>query len=57
MNTPILTGIADEAAHDIDGQIKVHQELGWNTIELRMVDGKNAAGALSEEAFHFLPLL
>ena len=25
MNTPILTGIADEAAHDIDGQIKVLQ--------------------------------
>lgn len=51
MSTNILTGIADEAAHDIDGQIAVHRELGWNEIELRMVDGENAAGALSDEAF------
>jgi sugar phosphate isomerase/epimerase len=51
MNTLTLTGIADEAAHDIDGQIKVHQELGWKAIELRLVDGENAAGALSDDAF------
>jgi sugar phosphate isomerase/epimerase len=51
MNTLTLTGIADEAANDIDGQIEVHRELGWKTIELRMVDGENAAGALSDDAF------
>jgi len=51
MNTLTLTGIADEAAHDIDGQIKVHRELEWNAIELRLVDGDNAAAALSEDAF------
>ena len=51
MSPPILTGIADEAAHDIAGQIAVHRELGWKTIELRLVDGKNAAGALADDAF------
>lgn len=51
MKNLVLTGIADEAAHDIDGQIAVHRELGWNAIELRLVDGENAAGALSDEAF------
>ena len=38
MSTNILTGIADEAAHDIEGQIAVHRELGWSEIELRMVN-------------------
>ncbi len=51
MKNLILTGIADEAAYDIDGQIAVHQELGWDSIELRLVDGENAAAALSDEAF------
>jgi len=36
-----LSGIADEAAPDIDGQITAHQELGWEHIELRCVDGVN----------------
>lgn len=51
MSTNILTGIADEAAHDIEGQIAVHQELGWGEIELRMVNGENAAAALPDDAF------
>ena len=36
-----ISGIADEAATDIDGQIAVHQELGWRHIELRCVDKVN----------------
>lgn len=37
-----FSGIADEAGQDIATQIKAHKELGWNHIELRMVDGTNA---------------
>ncbi len=36
-----LTGFADEAAEDIDGQIKATRELGWRNIEARSVDGEN----------------
>ncbi len=46
-----LSGIADEAGRSIEGQISVHQELGWNAIELRLVDGLNIAGALPDQAF------
>ena len=35
------SGISDEAGQNIDDQIRAHKELGWNHIELRMVDGKN----------------
>lgn len=35
------SGIADEAGRDIATQIRAHQELGWDHIELRMVDGTN----------------
>src|SRR6266436_2029603 len=34
----ILTGIGDEGANSIDGQIQVTQELGWNHIEMRGVE-------------------
>ncbi len=47
----ILTGIADEAARDIETQVKAHKELGWSHIELRLVDGKNVAGELSDSDF------
>ena len=47
----ILTGIADEAAPDIETQVRTHKELGWNHIELRLVDGKNVAGELSDSDF------
>ncbi|MEX2580399.1 MAG: sugar phosphate isomerase/epimerase family protein [Verrucomicrobiales bacterium] len=47
----ILTGIADEAGRDIDTQIAAHRELGWEAIELRLVDGKNVCGDLSDEDF------
>ncbi|MCX7704711.1 MAG: sugar phosphate isomerase/epimerase [bacterium] len=34
-----LTGFADEAAPDIDGQIRATKELGWKYIEARSIDG------------------
>lgn len=34
----ILTGIGDEGASSIDGQIQATQELGWKTIEMRGVE-------------------
>ncbi|MBN1436946.1 MAG: sugar phosphate isomerase/epimerase [Sedimentisphaerales bacterium] len=36
-----LTGFADEAAVDIDGQIRATKELGWENIESRNIDGVN----------------
>ena len=36
-----FSGISDEAGQDLDTQIRAHQELGWEHMELRMVDGKN----------------
>lgn len=36
-----LTGFADEAAPDIEGQIRATKELGWEYIESRSVDGNN----------------
>jgi sugar phosphate isomerase/epimerase len=36
-----LTGFADEAAIDIDGQIRATKELGWKYIESRGVGGAN----------------
>ena len=36
-----LTGFADEAAADLDGQISATLELGWRNIESRNIDGKN----------------
>lgn len=44
------TGFADEAAKDIDGQIKATLELGWENIESRNIDGINIHD-LSEEKF------
>jgi hypothetical protein len=45
-----LTGFADEAADDIDGQIEVTKKLGWSRIEIRGVEGKNIHD-LPEEDF------
>lgn len=47
----MISGIADEAGKDIETQIRAHKVLGWTAIELRMIDGKNAAADLPEEAF------
>jgi len=34
-----FSGISDEAGQAIDDQIKAHEELGWEYLELRLVDG------------------
>lgn len=44
-----LTGFADEAAADIDGQIKATKELGWENIESRNVNGKQIHDISDEE--------
>ena len=36
-----FSGISDEAGQPIDVQIKAHDELGWEHMELRLVDGTN----------------
>ncbi len=36
-----FSGISDEAGQPIDVQIKAHKELGWDHLELRMIDGEN----------------
>jgi sugar phosphate isomerase/epimerase len=47
-----VSGIADEAADDIAGQISAHLDLGWQRIELRQISGKQASTPLlSDEEF------
>ena len=36
-----FSGISDEAGQPIEMQIKAHQELGWDHMELRAVEGVN----------------
>ena len=36
-----LSGIADEAADDPEGQINIIESLGWKYLEARRIDGKN----------------
>ena len=36
-----FSGISDEAGQRIEQQIQAHNELGWEHLELRMVEGKN----------------
>lgn len=43
------TGFADEAAVDIDGQIRATLELGWKHIETRGVNGRNIHDVSDEE--------
>ncbi len=45
-----LTGFADEAANDIEDQIKATKALGWSWIESRAVSGTNIHD-LSDEDF------
>lgn len=44
------SGISDEAGQPIAVQIKAHKELGWDHLELRMVDGTNIT-QITDEAF------
>jgi sugar phosphate isomerase/epimerase len=46
----ILTGFADEAGKDLSTQIKATQELGWDYISARGIDGINIHD-LSDSAF------
>ena len=48
-----MTGFADEAARDIDGQIRATKELGWQNIESRNIDGKNIHD-LDDDAFEIV---
>ncbi len=36
-----LSGIADEAAPELARQLEAHKKLGWQSIELRMIEGTN----------------
>jgi sugar phosphate isomerase/epimerase len=44
------SGISDEAGSSLEQQIRAHNELGWDHIELRNVDGENIT-AISDQAF------
>jgi sugar phosphate isomerase/epimerase len=43
-----LTGIADEAGAALDTQIQAHQDLGWKSIESRVVELEGVKGNLHE---------
>jgi sugar phosphate isomerase/epimerase len=45
-----LSGLADEAADHIEGQIAAHRALGWTRIELRLIGGKQAGSEVLPEA-------
>jgi len=45
-----FSGISDEAGPSIDTQICAHRELGWDHIELRLVDGTNLT-VIPDDAF------
>ena len=45
-----FSGISDEAGQALEVQIKAHNELGWEHMELRMVDGTNVT-QLSDSDF------
>ncbi|TLD69111.1 sugar phosphate isomerase/epimerase [Phragmitibacter flavus] len=43
-----LTGISDEAGAPLEVQIKIHQELGWDSIEARNIEIDGIKGNLHE---------
>ncbi|HWR11206.1 MAG TPA: sugar phosphate isomerase/epimerase family protein [Rectinemataceae bacterium] len=45
-----LTGIGDEGGASIEEQISNHKALGWDTIELRSIEGKNIC-EMDDKAF------
>jgi sugar phosphate isomerase/epimerase len=45
-----FSGISDEAGQSIDVQIKAHRELGWNHLELRLIDEQNLT-AIPDDKF------
>lgn len=46
---PQFTGFADEAEKSLFDQVSVLKEVGWNAIELRLIDGKNVCDLTDEE--------
>jgi sugar phosphate isomerase/epimerase len=47
-----LSGLADEAADDIDGQISAHKALHWSCLELRLLHGRQfSSAAVSDDDF------
>jgi sugar phosphate isomerase/epimerase len=46
----VITGIADEGSPELKDQIRIHRELGWNTLELRLI-GKINICAIDDQAF------
>jgi len=44
-----LTGFTDEAASDLNGQIKVTKALGWKYLSARMIDGTNIHDLLEKD--------
>jgi sugar phosphate isomerase/epimerase len=46
----VLSGFTDEAGDTIEEQIRAVRKLGWNHLELRSIEGKNAHD-ISEEDF------
>lgn len=47
----VLSGIADEAGDHIDTQIAAHREIGWDHLELRLINGNNICGDAPEADF------
>jgi sugar phosphate isomerase/epimerase len=46
----LITGIADEGSPELKDQIRIHRELGWNTLELRLI-GKTNICAVDDQTF------
>lgn len=44
-----MSGIADEGAKGIDGQLAIHRDFGWRSIELRTVNGVNVCSMSDDE--------
>lgn len=44
-----FTGFADEAEKTLDGQISTLREVGWSSIELRLLDGKNVCDQTDDQ--------
>lgn len=46
-----LSGLADEASDDLVGQISANKAIGWSSIELRLVAGKQTSWQISNAEF------
>lgn len=48
-----FSGISDEAGQSIDTQIKAHQDLGWDHLELRLIEGQNIT-VVPDDTFNYV---